>query len=64
MDYASLLTFCVARLQIRPADFWQMTFAEFWPLWNAVNGTTEPLMTVDDLENMEAAWMGAVNGNS
>lgn len=58
------MAFCVARLGMRPNDFWQMTYGEFWPLYNAVTGNTIKPMTEDELENLEAAWTGESNGNS
>ncbi len=64
IDWPSLLTFCVVKLQMRPADFWQLTFAEFWPLYNQATGNTIRSLSVDELEDLESAWTGASDGNS
>jgi Phage tail assembly chaperone protein, TAC len=53
------MIFCVGRIGMRPIDFWQLTFAEFWPLYNSIMGHIAPPFSVDDLEEMEAAWAGA-----
>lgn len=41
---------------MRPIDFWGLTFAEFWPLYNAVTGATKP-MTKTDVAALEAEWL-------
>lgn len=49
---------------MRPVDFWQLTYAEFWPMYNAVMGNVVPPLDESDLEDLEAAWLGGTNGNS
>jgi len=55
------LTFAVAKLGLRPQDFWQLTFAEFWPMYNAVVGKIEMPMTANEVRDLENRW---INGNS
>lgn len=43
---------------MRPTDFWDLTFAEFWPLFNRATGKIIKPLSMDDLEDMEAAWAG------
>lgn len=54
-------TFAVSRLGIRPSEFWQMTFGEFWPLYNAVTGNIVKPLSALDLEGLEERW---INGNN
>ncbi len=49
---------------MRPIDFWQMTFAEFWPLYNAITGNTIKPLDGAELEDLEASWTGVTDGNS
>lgn len=64
INYSGLLTFCVGRLGMRPLDFWQMTFAEFWPLYNAATGNTIKPLTEMELDSLEDAWLGVGNGDA
>ena len=57
----SFFTFAISRAGIRPADFWQMTFGEFWPLYNAVMGNTTKPLSALELEALEERW---INGNN
>jgi hypothetical protein len=52
------MTFCIAKLNMRPSDFWGLTFAEFWPLYNAVTGATIKPLSEDELDDLEDAWTG------
>jgi hypothetical protein len=52
------MTFCVARLNMRPSDFWLLTFGEFWPLYNSIMGNTIKPLSADELAEMESAWAG------
>ena len=63
MDYGSLLAFSVAKLGLRPTDFWQLTFGEFWPMYNAIVGKTIQPLSEMELENLEDSWTGK-NGNT
>lgn len=53
-----LMTFAKLQLQISPAEFWKLTFGEFWPLYRAVVGDKDalPKMTLDDAKDIEEAW--------
>jgi hypothetical protein len=40
---------------MRPVDFWKLTFAEYWPIYNALTGKiVKPLdeLEVEELENL------------
>jgi len=52
------MTFCVAKLSMRPNDFWGLTFGEFWPLYNAIVGSTIKPLSESELEDLEDAWTG------
>jgi hypothetical protein len=41
-----------------------MTFAEFWPLYNAATGHTIKPLDESELDDLEASWTGVNNGNS
>jgi len=66
MDWPSLLKFSVRALNLSPTEFWKLTFAEFWPLHDSVMGKTVKPMTFEELEALEADWIGkgATDGNS
>jgi hypothetical protein len=49
---------------MKPVDFWQLTFAEFFPLYETVVGDQYEPMTKEDLADLEAEWTGAKVGNS
>lgn len=61
MPWDLLLALAVNRLNLRPGDFWNLTFGEWWPIYNAVFGKTQKPMTKADLEKLEEAWL---NGNN
>lgn len=42
-------------------EFWSLTFAEFWPLYNKVVGKTEKKMTKRDYKKLNEAF---INGNT
>lgn len=58
------MAICVAKMQMRPKDFWTLTFGEFWPLYNGVMGITFRPMNEDDLEAMNDEWIGVEDGDS
>ncbi len=64
INWPSLMTFCVVRLQMRPKDFWGLTFGEFWPLYNQATGNIVKPLSADELDELEASWTGANNGNT
>jgi len=48
--------FSKVALDIPPTEFWQLTWAEFWPLYNAKMGNTVKAMSKDDLKGLEEEW--------
>lgn len=58
-----LYQIAVVKLQIRPDEFWGMTFGEFGALHEAYFGEvkTGDKMTRDELAALEGAW---VNGST
>lgn len=56
-----LLSFAKLKLGISPAEFWQMTFGEFWPLYNQVMGNVILPLSHMELEALEDRW---TNGNT
>lgn len=56
-----MLALAVVRFNLRPKDFWQLTFGEWYPIYNAVIGKTEKPMTLDDVKDLEELW---ANGNT
>jgi hypothetical protein len=61
MPWDKLMVLSKRRLQLSPAEFWKLTFGEFWPMYNAELGKVEKPMTYKDLSNLEEAW---INGNT
>jgi len=55
-DWGSLLTFCVLKLGLKPVDFWHLTYAEFWPMYNAILGKTIQPLSMDEFENLQDQW--------
>lgn len=51
----------VTHLAVTPSEFWKLTFAEFWALYDMKFGGIIPPLTKVELENLEDRW---VNGNS
>lgn len=53
---------------MRPPDFWQLTFAEFQALYEAIVGPQEEPFTKEDSLDLQDAWAakvtGKVNGNT
>jgi hypothetical protein len=58
-DY--FLSFGVMRMGLSPNDFWGLTFAEFWPLYNALTGKTFKPLSKLELESLEDAWLNVGN---
>ena len=44
------------RLGLQISEFWQLTFAEYWPLYNNVMGKTEKPMTEADVKALNEKW--------
>ncbi len=58
LEWENLLVFAKQRLNLKPSDFWQLTFAEFWPMYNHVMGKVSKPMTKRDVESLEEQWLG------
>lgn len=56
-----MLALAVLRFNISPRDFWQLTFGEWFPIYNAAIGRNERPMTGDELRALEEQW---ANGNT
>ena len=52
--------FSKIHLGINPSEFWALTFAEFWPLYNAALGKTRKPMRLKDVKELEKV---CANGN-
>ena len=50
------LIFCKRRLNLGIDEFWNLTFAEFWPLYNNIMGIVEKPMTVNDVNELKKKW--------
>jgi hypothetical protein len=55
-----LLSIGVTKLNLTPNDFWKLTFAEWWAIYNAVFDRKKP-MSLIDVNKLEEAW---INGNT
>lgn len=63
-EWPNLLKFCMIKLNMRPVDFWQLTYAEFFPLFEHFNIEVEQPMSKEDYAELEAQWIGGNVGNS
>lgn len=45
------------RLNIKPKEFWEMTFPEFWAVFDQVIGPVEKPMSKDDVEDLERRFI-------
>lgn len=55
-----MLALAVLRFNMSPRDFWQLTFSEWFPIYNAAIGRERP-MSKAELLNLEEQW---ANGNT
>jgi len=55
MPWHLLLGMAVTKLNLRPQDFWQLTFAEWFAIYNFAVGKDRP-MTIDEAKNLEEGW--------
>jgi len=46
---------CLGHMNMRPADFWNLTFMEYWAMWNAKFGKAAKPLTRDELEDFMAS---------
>lgn len=60
MPWDLLLALGVNRLGLRVSEFWSITFAEWYALYNAILGKEKPMSSMD-VHALEEAW---VNGNT
>lgn len=64
MDFVPWANFLVAakiHMNISPQEFWQLTFGEFWPMWEAifvdpVEAKRKKHVSRNDLKDMERAF--------
>lgn len=56
-----MLALAVIRFNMRPKDFWSLTFGEWHPIYNAVIGKTQRPMTSEEVKDLEEQW---ANGNT
>lgn len=50
------MVICKNRLGLGPSEFWKLTFAEFWALYEPVTAKEVKPLTKVDLKNLEKAW--------
>jgi hypothetical protein len=43
-------------LKIAPSEFWNLTFSEFWPIYNAHFPEQDQPMTLNDYRHMKKTW--------
>ena len=43
-------------MSIEPDKFWQLTFAEWWPIYNAMTGKTIKPLSRTETEDLEDRW--------
>lgn len=60
MPWDLLLTISVTKMNLRPLEFWQMTFGEWYPIYNAVFGKEKP-MSVNEAILLEEKWANGGN---
>jgi hypothetical protein len=60
MPWHLLLGMAVTKLNLSPSDFWQLTFAEWYAIYNYAVGKDKP-MSVTDAVLLEEMW---ANGNT
>jgi hypothetical protein len=56
MPWDLLLGMAVTKLNMRPEDFWKLTFAEWFAIYNYAAGKDKP-MSVNDAIVLEEAWI-------
>lgn len=61
MHFDQMLVFAQIKMAMRPKDFWQLTFGEWWPLFNAYVGNTIKPLDHSEMESLEERW---INGNT
>lgn len=61
LPWSDYLTFCNMKLNIKPDEFWKLTFAEFWPMYNAVMGNTIKPLSRLETEDLEERWANGKN---
>jgi hypothetical protein len=52
-----MMVFAKTRLNMEPPIFWQLTFAEWLPMYEAIMGKVERPMTKDDHEDLLANYL-------
>jgi hypothetical protein len=57
MPWDLLLSIGVTKLNLSPESFWNLTFGEWWPIYNAAFGREKP-MTASDVAALEKEWTG------
>ena len=57
IPWGMLLVVCTTRLGISPQYFWKLTFAEFWPLYDAVTPKQERPFAKKDLDKMNERFI-------
>lgn len=58
LPWDTIFSIAVTKLNIRPLEFWGLTFGEFWPLFNLVMGKVEKPMSRKELDELNNAWIG------
>lgn len=53
LPWGSLMVVSKEKLGIGPAEFWKLTFGEFWPLYNAKNAKSAKPMTSQDVKGLK-----------
>lgn len=56
-----MLALAVLRFNFKPSDFWELTFGEWFPIYNAAIGKHERPMSSDEVKDLEELW---INGNN
>lgn len=61
IGFDNLLVIAKNTFSIQPADFWKLTFGEWWPMYNQAMGKVVKPLSHLELESLEERW---INGNS
>lgn len=43
-------------MNLKPSDFWQLTFGEFWPIFNAITGQVIRPLSLMEMESLDERW--------
>jgi len=64
MPFLKLLPIAVARMNLDPSAFWQLTFAEWSQLYESIIGKIEKPMNKKESDNLIAEYLSKFKGNN